>query len=381
MFSEALVLTNGIDFKIFYLILVINTFILARVTPFKINSKSAAVFIYVAFTALTNIIRGVNSPQLFLMQFSGIFLAFYYYHHFFNYVRDLDFLIRLYLKFSYYIAIIGIIIFLIQLVQYGQIIRLESVMNEPAHYTAVVMPAFYIAFWKFLKCRLYAKEFIILLISILMAGSSVGFIGLILVYLIGRKVSLLSLSGGSLVIVVFSSLVINYNANVKLRVNDTLRTMTTLSVEGVNLSTYSLISNVYVTARNLMDYPLVGTGLGSYRLIHERYVNDIDGIESIAQWGNGYVDMNKKDAGSLFLRLSAEFGLVGMFAVVYFFKQGRKNLGDDQRFFSNAIFVVLLLKLFREGHYFSPDIWFFITFYYKLHQKDLWSSYGTLKLK
>ena len=377
LFSEALVFTRGIDFKFFYLMLVVNTFILARIQPLKTSRIASVVFIYLILSALVNILRGVNLPQFFIMQFTGILLTFNYFYNFFKYFSNYDFLIKLYVKVSYYVAIIGIIIFPIQLVSNGHAIRLESVMNEPAHYTAIVMPAFYITFWKFLKCREYTKEFIVLLISILLAGSSVGFFGLILVYFIGRKYSILALLKGSIVPVVFSFLVISFNSNVRLRVYDTLRSMTTLSVEGVNLSTYALVSNIYITTRNLVDYPLIGTGLGSYRLSHERYVNDIVGIDSIKKWDNGYADMNKKDAGSLFLRVSAEFGLMGILSVLYFLRLCRSNLNEEQRFFSNAILVVLLLKLFREGHYFSPDIWFFITLFYQIRHSGTWKIIGT----
>ena len=371
LFSEALVITWGVDLKLFYVVIFINSYILLKRQSYKASKKILTIFSYLTVVALVNIFQGYNSLSLFLMQLIGIAFVSLYYYNFILFVGDFRMLMNIYIKVSYYIALIGLALFLFQLLYYGSVRRLESVMNEPAHYVVLIMPAFYILFWRYVKFKENKKEMYVLLFSIFFAASSVGFIGLVLVYVLGRKITLSSIVKTIFVPSIFMVLLYNYNEHVRLRVFDTFKTLTTLSVEGTNLSTYALVSNVYIASRNFFDHTLMGSGLGSYRMVHELYVNDIEGIESLTQWGNGYEEMNKNDAGSLFLRILAEHGLIGIILLFIFLNKNRKKLDAERKLISNALLVLILLKLFREVHYFSPDIWFFLTMFYFLRFYNL----------
>lgn len=371
LFSEAFLVNIGFDFKFFYIIILLNSFIIVSKNGLLGNKILFTILALLSFTSVFNIILGLNTFPLFLMQLVGITYVSLYYYIFFLYVNDYNLLFKIYVKISYYVSLIGIFIFIIQLLFYGRFVRIESIMNEPAHFVVLIMPAFYFLFWKYLKFRLYKKEFLVILVCIILAGSSVGFIGVLLVYFFGRKVNYFSIFKTIFVCFSFGILIYSFNEDVKMRVDDSVKALMTLNVDGTNISTYALFSNLYISIRNFNDNPLTGTGLGSYPLIHSRYVMDIEGIEYMFRNGNDYWTINSKDAGSLLFRIIGEHGLIGLLILFFFLYLNRKNLNSEKKILSNAILIYILLKLLREGHYFSPDIWFFLTMFYFVPKHEI----------
>jgi hypothetical protein len=84
---------------------------------------------------------------------------------------------------------------------------------------------------------------------------------------------------------------------------------------------------------------------------------------------------NSFDANSLFTRICSEFGILGLFFILALMYYASKAFSTDELFFAQAIFIYLLMKLIRDGHYFPPEFYFFIwmAFYtikeYNLKQK------------
>jgi hypothetical protein len=366
LFSEALLFHYIIDFKFFYIVILLNSGLLIYYRLYHINK----IFLLLSgvFFALNifNILLGLNQWYLFAMQFSGIVIIANYYYNFFRYLNDDSFVFKTYVKTSFWVASVGIIIFLTDIIYYGEIVRLESIMHEPAHYANAVLPALYFSLWNFINYKTYKKETAILLVSIIFAGSSIGFIGLLLTILfigIGKK-SMFKIFLTFSTVILLGFIIYITNSDVSLRVDDTFRVLKTMDFAEANLSTFALLSNAYVSYHNFLDYPIFGSGLGSYQLAYQEYFYTIDGVEDFSEAFN----INSKDASSLFLRVLAENGLFGMLTLLSFIMINIRGLDFKSKAISYGLLVYICLKLLRGGHYFTPEMWFFFMLFYFLHR-------------
>jgi len=154
--------------------------------------------------------------------------------------------------------------------------------------------------------------------------------------------------------------------NVKLRVDDTLKSSESLDVTGANYSTYAIIANLFVTENVLEHSPIIGNGLGSHQLSSKMYLDDLIGIDTITE----LKDLNADDAASLTLRILSDLGILGIGLVLLFIY---KNYTKDPELyvFSRAFIVYFFYKLFRDGHYFPPEMYFFVMGYYFLKLKSI----------
>jgi hypothetical protein len=145
------------------------------------------------------------------------------------------------------------------------------------------------------------------------------------------------------------------------RVDDSTKALVSGDLAGVNLSTYFLFSNLYVTRRTFAVHPILGTGLGSNEVVHAEYIGSAPGMAFFI--GNLAYNASNRDAGSLFLRITAEFGLVGIVAVAFLLYRYRPSEEEPYAAIGFAVLLYLFLKLFRNGHYFTPEMYFFIWSY------------------
>jgi O-antigen ligase len=235
--------------------------------------------------------------------------------------------------------------------------RLHSLMLEPAHFAGIILPAFLFYLYNFKK---YILRFIVIAISLILSFSSVGYIGIL--------VCLVIVSSGSFLrklIFVFAAYVLGllsytYIPNIKLRFDDTFSVYKNGDYDftGLNLSTYALLSNFYIANSVFNDSPIIGHGIGSHPISHKRYINGVTAGESLEN--QGLTNINDEDANSLLLRLISEIGLLGIFGVLIFIIL---CYSKNKLHISECIIVYFLYKLFRDGHYFSPEMYFFVFMY------------------
>lgn len=366
LFTEAFYIKVGIDLKLFYIIIIINSIILYRLSSFRVNKGFVFLMSALTVTSIINIAIEDNNVPKFLMQFVGVTICASYYYNFIIYVNNKEALFLLYARFSYKIAQIGIPLYFIQPYLYNSYdTRLKSILNEPAHFCAIILPAFFMFFWKFIKEKKHKKEVVVMLIAIMLSSSSIGYVGVLLVILLGSKLDLIKFLFTGLFVMLLAFGFYKSNEKVKIRVDDSLAVFNTFNVHGANLSTYALASNLFVTYKNFINNPVIGTGVGSYEFAHSKYLMSLDGIGYMKTNNGGkFISLNKDDANSLFLRFTAENGAMGVFIIFFFLIANRKGLNKQSRMISNAVLVYILLKLLREGHYFPPEMWFFFTLYY-----------------
>jgi hypothetical protein len=155
---------------------------------------------------------------------------------------------------------------------------------------------------------------------------------------------------------------------IKLRVDDTAYGLTgnfdnPEVYRSVNLSTYALLSNWYVTKKGLSEFPLTGRGLGTHETTYDQH---------LPQKMKDYVVLNNKDANSMAMRLLTETGIIGFllflsFAVKYRI-HARSYFTESQDFawiINTGILVVIIISLLRNGNYTSNGkLLFFILYYY-----------------
>ena len=125
-------------------------------------------------------------------------------------------------------------------------------------------------------------------------------------------------------------------------------------------SAFILYNNYRVAIENFKTNFVFGTGIGSHPVAFEKF-----SIAShIKIWG---FNLNSADANSMLLRLISETGLFGvcifLFIVFRFFVRRQENNESFDWLVSNAILVMILLNLFRQGHYFLNGFPFFVMLY------------------
>lgn len=355
IFTEAFFFKLVIDWKLLYLIIIVNYSLLIRYTKLRVNTYfvliMAGLFIH---GVVANILVGIP-PNLMISQIIGISIVGTYYYNF-GQLFDREDIIRVYTKLSLYAAIIGYPMYFLGInLNDG---RLQSIFKEPAHYVIVVIPACYY----FLKKREYLK-FAVIFGTLILSNSSLGYIGCALMFIVPnisyRRVLYLM----ALLPVVALSFIYIYNEFpfFKMRVKETYESLNVINTgkfdPQTNLSSYAMISNLYVAKRNVTAHPF-GTGIGSHVYMHEKvYLASMRPPEYLIKQDRD--NENSSDANSLFTRMVSELGIFGVCLVIFLLIKA-SVVFTTYDYISQGIFIYLLLKLFRDGHYFPPELFFFI---------------------
>jgi hypothetical protein len=294
-------------------------------------------------------------------QLIGITIIATYYYNFIT-LYDRTEIIEVYAKLSLLVAAIGYPMWLLN-INVNDGIRLQSIFKEPAHYVIVVLPACYY----FLKSKRY-WPFLVILGTIILSSSSIGYFGIGLMFILPnitfKRIKYLFIITPVLIgafIYVYS----NYEF-FKLRVDDTYKSLNAVNTgkfeEYTNLSTYAILSNAFVAKENVSDHPF-GSGIGSHYYMHtQRYIKDLRIPPYIIV--NDSKEINAKDACSLFLRICSDLGIIGFLFIIIVLFYISKAYKNNQLIFAQAVVIYLLLKLFRDGHYFPPEMYFFIWMLY-----------------
>jgi hypothetical protein len=363
LFSEAARYKAGVDIKAFYFVMVFNSVVLLSLGRFVVNKPLVLFYTYLMFSGLVSIAAGTNTLRAFSEQFVGITFTSLYFYNFFRF-ENFDFrsLFVLYTRLAYWICWIGIVMLPFQYAFHDPYLRAHSVMTEPAQLMMIVMPAIYYFFEATAFRGKHRIESAIGLISVFLADSSVGYVGLLLILigLIAKSRHKLLLITVPLVLALGIGGLRLASQNFRLRFDDTVKAATELNVADVNLSTYALASNAFVALQVLQEHPLLGNGLGSHEQSHERYLPDIAGLTSVSAENQ---IMNKKEAASMFLRAASDLGVVGLCLIGVFLWRFRLSAADEAGTINTAVLIYLILKLIRAGHYFPPEFFFFVFAY------------------
>jgi hypothetical protein len=364
LFSEAASFKAGVDIKAFYFVMLFNSVVFLSLGQFVINKPLILFYTYLAFSGLISIATGTNILQAFSEQLIGITFASLYFYNFFRF-ENFDFrrLFLRYARLAYYVCWIGILLLPFQLrLHLSREFRAQSVLTEPAQFMMIVMPAIYY----FLEATVFHGnhrfESIIGLLSIVVADSAVGYMGLmlILICLIVRSRHKLLLLAVPLILILAISGLRVLSQNFRLRFDDTVNAVSELTVAHANTSTFALISNAFVAVQVLQESPILGNGLGSHEMSREKYLPDIPGLSGVSEENQA---LNKKEAASMFLRSASDLGFLGVCLIAIFLWKFRLSTPDESGTMNTAVLIYLILKLIRAGHYFPPEFFFFVFIY------------------
>lgn len=372
MFSEALMIKAAIDIKFFYFVVIVNAMAMILTASFAVHKKHLAPLIFLCASGLIGLLANTSQVNHFLFAIVGISFCSIYAYNFFRYMREpVELIFSVYVKFATWVSVTGLFIFAYTGVIEGRWVRLHSIMNEPAHYAIVVIPAFVFLMNQAIQQRRLGFPVVIIMTALVFSNSSIAFVGILIsIYLIfmnRKSYGMYRFLGiflvGSLVFSFYSA-----SEEFRLRVDDTIMGVESGSIADKNLSTYALLSNAYVAIESVKANPLLGGGLGSHATNHRTYIGTLEGVDLIVKQyaahedsnlGEGLSTLNYRDAASLALRILSELGILGIIAAasfLYYYRNPKDPL-------NTAAFVYLLLKLFRDGHYFPPEMYFFVMVY------------------
>ena len=336
----------------------------------RLPARILIFILYLAVSGGIGIAYSTDTLGLVVKEILGISVSLVYFYYFFRLIGD-DFerAFSTYVNIAYWFAILAFPIWVGACIHFGDIERLHGFTDEPTAFCELVLPAFYWHAHQYFTSRKYGMRVAVFTIAVILSSSTNGYMAAAFgaaILLAGRG-RLKYFVAVPIVIGAVAALAYAYSIDFRMRVDDTLRAVVTQNVIGSNSSTYALISNVFVTRQVLRESPILGNGLGSHPISHERFLADIPGVATFIQ--GQITGLNATEAASLALRTLSELGILGFSGVlifVFYFHVG----GDGARgAISNAILVVFFLKLLRDGNYFFPEQFFFIFIYFLNHRQ------------
>jgi len=157
--------------------------------------------------------------------------------------------------------------------------------------------------------------------------------------------------------------------DIKIRINNVLTFVNhPVVTSNTHMSIYAIVSNAFIAFKSFTNNVLFGMGLGSHPISYDRFFNlgALKGFLNPALTLGDGAGVCKGDSGSLFLRLFSETGLFGVIVVFYFIIRFRfRNDNNNSLFVMNsAAFILFILVLLRQGHYFYNGLFFFVWIYY-----------------
>lgn len=375
----------GYIFIISFLILYI-----LRYRNITINWNFLIIVLVLTVSSCVNVYLGKDTIFLMTKQVLGILItgtAYYLLIKVNNY--EIDKLFRIYLRIALIVAIIGIFqefsfligfrsgydySWLIEKWRFvpatGGMLRVNSIFMEPTHFATSMAPAFFVSLLNILRkdssySSLKRLGSSIVIISYILTFSPIVYvallISLLLIYYDKRKIKLIYIA---LFMVIFIYIGYCYMPEIRMRVDDTIGVVTGSKLTASHLTVYAYVSNAFVAFKSFISSPLFGRGLGSHPISYDEFIGT--DVSNVFWWAEGYTGVNKYDANSLFLRLVSETGLFGIIVVFYFIFKFFVKSSDNKnlQIINNAIFILFVVQLLRQGHYFYNGLFFFVWMYY-----------------
>lgn len=401
-------------FIIFFLIIYI-----LRYRNISINLSFLIILIILTISSLINVCFEKNTIFFLAKQVLGILVTGTAYYLLIKVNKyEIDKLFKIYLRIALIVAAIGIFQEFSFLIGFkygydysciiqkwkfvpatGGMLRVNSIFMEPAHFAITMAPAFFISLSSILrKSHHYLKTnwgSIIIIISYILTFSLVAYISILISLLliffhvkkrgkvlsIGIRIPRRYVLSIAIILPILIYAAYRHSPEIRMRVDDTIEVATgSRPLTKSHLSIYALASNAFVAYKSFISNPFFGHGLGSHPISYDEFIRP--GVSSVF-WAKGYTGVNKKDAASLFLRLISETGLFGILVVLYFVFKFRLKISGNKNLpiMSNSMFILFIMQLLRQGHYFYNGLFFFVWMYYfayKIYNKPNEENYCRL---
>lgn len=390
-----------------YVPLIILLFIF--IFKYKFPVQTLYVIIPLLITGLLNVYLDNNTiGNLFKILVNiAINLIFYrYVIHYYDY--DIKRIISVYLKFAFLVAALGLIQWISYLIRFtpgydwrafitlnkwmlspgGIGLRINSTFSEPSYFGTTMAPAFFIAFYELIMNRpkfLTRAKSLIITATYILSFSSLAFFGVFLsVILIAANYGLVRYVLVAIPVVIgLYFIAYNQSQEFKARIDGTKALFIDNIIENelagnmkhsarvykvsrilpkIHGSSFVLYNNYHVAMENFKQNPFFGNGLGSYELAFKKY--------KLNYLLAGIYEFNSADANSMFLRTLSEVGIMGVLFIFFFIykfyvsKSLTINEDDEYWVISNALLILILIQLLRQGNYTYGGFFLFAWMYY-----------------
>lgn len=365
VFLSVMVAHKGVDIFLGYPLVLLNTMILLSQDRLVIHRKHILVIFIALAVSLAASANSTTPAAAILAQLIGISLfSIYFFSMLTNFGLSVARWMEIYTQVALAVAVWGVVGYVLQklhLLPNEALGRLRAFYSEPSTFVYATLPAFGLYVNTYLRHKTHKLELGLFLLCYVLADSSLGFLGLLLILFFAflPRLSFWKMMGfgvaalGSLVGLFFAS------ANFRLRVVDTTLAIVTRDITNVNATTFAMLSNAYVTFQTFVSHPLIGVGIGGYQYAYTNYIPFL---------GNNLEDptlvtLNMFDANSLFLRTAAEFGSFGLIVLAGFLIVCGRVKGDRHVDIRNALLPYMLVRMGRFGAWFSLEVYFFVGLY------------------
>lgn len=340
-------------------------------------------------------INGYETFQ-FIKVWGGLLLSLVFYSYVIQYFKyNVEYIFKRFIQWGYYTCVIGMVqvvgfyLKIAPFYDYGWLlnkwkvinggilgIRINSIYSEPSTVAVVIAPVVYVAIYNLILKQKYLLSKIQSLIVIAVyigTSSSTAYIGIFFVIIlvtdsIRLRYTVIGLSIAALAGWGLYSNIDEFRSRVDTSIG--LWVYQDYSIQNTNTSSFVLYNSYNIAVSNLKDYPVFGTGLGSYEMAYEEYSL----TKSVISYD---FEFNRFDGNSMLLRLMVETGLIGVIfigIVIFrgFIGKSVDHSHRDYRIVSQAIFVMMALYLLRQGNYFLNGLpLFYLLYYYN------WKNYIT----
>lgn len=409
IFFSSIVLSNEpFEFYLNYIPLILLLFIF--IFKYKFPTQLFYIFIPLLLFGLFNIYFDNNTLGSFLKIYLNIFISLLFFYYVFEYYnRDVEKFFSQYMRWSVIVSVIGLIQLFSYLINFkygydftlfglnkwgyskgGLGIRVNSILCEPSYVGSTLGPAFFISLHNLIFKKTYfisKLNGIIIILTYFLSTSSVAYVGVaivLLLFLINFGairylfiiIPIIVVSGYYLYLNV-NEFRVRFNGITELYFTDLLdkegiarygesestkQTKKNYLLTKIHGSSFVQYNNYVIAKENFKQNPLFGTGLGSHQFAFQKF--DVS-----YKIGNIY-DSNVADANSMFLRLMSETGLFGVIFIILFIRNFYVRKREDPKInelhwlISNAVLVIILLQLLRQGNYTFGGFMAFIWLYY-----------------
>jgi hypothetical protein len=249
--------------------------------------------------------------------------------------------------------------------------RAVGLSTEPAHYAMTALPGAFIALLVLTGKNngiVKSSKTIawVILIGLILSFSLVGYFGLMLclIAVFGSNLKGRLLPTITVTLFFIGALFFVSQSNLMSKLT-TLPAMVSgagdYAYTSSDLTGFALVSNILVATEGLKKSHYLGTGINTHKDTYDETIYNQFSSSQVL------VEVNKQDAGSLFIRLPSEFGIPGLLAFLLFFyhyKIGKGFKPSPIKTINLMSLVVLISYSSRNGGYLLVQLWFFAALFY-----------------
>lgn len=242
--------------------------------------------------------------------------------------------------------------------------RSYALFDEPSQTALILLPTAALALYRlFGKNRkevaemMKTKEAFVMLLGFFCIFSTSGYLGLVamgILIVFEYKFDFRSLLFVLLAICVMAVVWFRDNG-FRMRIVDTIQGFNMeVDIDGLNLSTQSIVINAKVAFKSLVDSFGLGKGIGSHPISYDLF----SGIEQYS----GY-RLNRMDAGAMVIRLISETGLWGITIFFNFLYRYRPKSKDIYGVIGMCCLSYIIQRLLKVPHGFNDGLWMMVMIY------------------